>query len=131
MLDVARIVLALGALPAWSGTFELEDVAGPSVVEFRADLTKASSQHLAVITAVGFQTDETILATAREDGADLVLRFKSYANGRLENAYGVAVYKPGDELVRLQRSRAEEARWIWGKLLHNSTGRSGTARLVR
>jgi hypothetical protein len=54
------------------------------------------------LTAQGFQTHEEIRCeVANTDGATIV-RFLSYSDGKVVNRYGVAIYKPGQELLRLR-----------------------------
>lgn len=62
--------------------------------------------------AEGVMTNETMLCTARMQGNSLVIRFRSFADGKIKNQYGVTVHKPGETLFTLTRSpRGLITRW--------------------
>jgi hypothetical protein len=127
------VATALGAVPrtSWVGTYTVEDTDGQHVIDYRIDVVEVGSHLRTTIRANGFQTHETVLATAEEKDHALLLHFRSYAGGKLENAYGVAVYRPGDELLRIQATGSGASRTlhvVWGKLLHDSPAPTETAR---
>jgi hypothetical protein len=53
----------------------------------------------------GFQTDQTIVCDVEPTDDRIVVKFRSYANGKAVNEFGVAEYRPGDPLLTLARSR--------------------------
>ena len=57
----------------------------------------------AEITADGYQTGNTILCTTRIKGSSIELRFLSYPGGKMENDFGVELYKKNDLLMTLTR----------------------------
>ena len=57
----------------------------------------------AEITADGYQTGNTLFCTSRTKGSSIELRFQSYPDGKMENEYGVKLYKKGDVLITLTR----------------------------
>jgi hypothetical protein len=61
----------------------------------------------------GFQTEETLVCTAEQQGPRLTLRFASHAGGALTNIHGVAIYQPGQTLVALERINARTLRTTW------------------
>lgn len=65
----------------------------------------------------GFQrNDEIICSTVWKDNAvDIV--FKSYPGGKIENEYGIAVYKPGERLFSLYpKGKRDGLITVWGRL---------------
>ena len=60
----------------------------------------------AEITADGYQTGNRILCSTRMKGSSLELRFESYPDGKMENEYGVKLYKKGDLLITLTRVKS-------------------------
>ena len=57
----------------------------------------------AEITADGYQTGNTVLCNTRQKGNSLELRFLSYPDGKMENQFGVKLYKKNDLLITLTR----------------------------
>ena len=119
MKTIAFVLLALchgaWALEAWDGTYVWQARYGqskggsPLVLDYRISLAGPQCR----IALDGYQTEETLLCTATADRSTLTLRFASHANGALTNAYGVAVYQPGQALLRLQRLDAKTLRTTW------------------
>jgi hypothetical protein len=58
------------------------------------------------LTALGFQTHEEIRCEVANANGATTVRFVSYSDGKVVNRYGVAVYKPGQELLRLRAGSA-------------------------
>ena len=64
------------------------------------------------LKASGYQTDEVIACTTRPAANGVAVLFKSYGDGRLVNAYGTVIYKPGQELFRItKRGRDVVTAW--------------------
>jgi len=84
-------------------TYEGGETAGgsPIAVRYRLDLGRGSC----LLRAEGFQTDEAIRCVAVPVGGGLAVRFRSFADGSVENMYGVAEYRPGATLLTLRRLR--------------------------
>ncbi|MBE9605153.1 hypothetical protein IAI18_09770 [Acetobacteraceae bacterium H6797] len=76
---------------------------GTGVTDCRIDIT-------------GYQSDEHIRCEVAADATHLWIRFHSYTNGKLVNQYGTAVYRPGQELLRLTRSGNGPLLTEWGAL---------------
>lgn len=102
------LTLSAGAQTAsWDGRYVHEAVLGRTaggtamVIEYEITLRSQAAQ--CQLTISGFQTDETLLCTAKAQGNSLALHFKSHEDGRLVNAHGVAVYTPGALLLTLER----------------------------
>jgi hypothetical protein len=53
----------------------------------------------------GFQTDQTIVCDVEPTDDRIVVKFRSYANGKVVNEFGVAEYRPGEPLLTLARGR--------------------------
>ncbi len=60
----------------------------------------------AEISADGHQTSNTVFCTTRKKGSSLELRFESYPDGKMENDFGVKLYKKGDVLITLTRVKS-------------------------
>ena len=91
----------------WDGRYVFTDHIGhtaggsPMSVEYVVTVTPAVARPC-FIRMEGFQTDEELLCTARENGNKLVLDFKSYADGSVKNIHGVGVYPVGAPLLTLE-----------------------------
>jgi hypothetical protein len=90
----------------WSGRYVYtfgagKNVAGTAmVVTYTLTLTGSSCR----FSAEGYQTDETILCSARPVPTGVDVAFKSYADGKTTDKYGNAVYSPGDPLFSLEKA---------------------------
>lgn len=94
----------------WDGEYVYEGVYGntyggsPVIEEYTVRVGKFSEWGCDISIA-GFQTDETIICEAKAEGNSLTLTFTSYDSGEDVNAYGVKIYKPGQPLLRFERSK--------------------------
>lgn len=111
------LVAALAGTPAgsapdvlggWAGTYEYAADSGRTagssavVVVHTLRLAPAAGRPCR-LTSAGFQTDTTILCDVTGSAQEITVAFRSYGDGRAVNAYGVAVYRPGQPLLRLRR----------------------------
>lgn len=93
---------------AWYGRYVYEfdggrNAAGTGVVvTYTLNLGPSSC----LLSAEGYQTDETIRCAARPNATGLDIQFKSYGDGRVVDLRGNAVYQVGQTLFTLQRSGA-------------------------
>ena len=55
------------------------------------------------LTTQGYQQDTDIRCTATPRGDGLQISFVSFGDGRVENQYGVRLYRPGQPLLLLTR----------------------------
>ena len=130
------MVLAVAMGPAWgadwTGTYAYEGSFGrtaggtgiTALYEIRIGARPGSDCR---ITIDGFQTEETLLCTANDEGSTLTLRFKSHEDGALTNRYGVAVYTPGAPLLALHRMQdgTLETSWLVLQTLDGRTPARG------
>lgn len=90
---------------SWYGTYvHSETIPRPggvtAAIDYRLTLSDAGCR----LDAKGLQTDTDIVCTARMNGNDLQIGFRSYADGVTTNQYGVARYAPGAPLLMLTRT---------------------------
>ena len=106
MAAMAGLVLALPAMaePVPPGHYRYEwdggRTAGGTGIVVTYDLTLGP--RACQLTAHGFQTNEEIRCEAVNTNGATTVRFVSYSDGKVVNRYGVAIYKPGQELLRLR-----------------------------
>lgn len=106
MAAMAGLMLALPALaePAPPGHYRYEweggRTAGGTGIVVTYDLTIGPRS--CQLTARGFQTNEEIRCEVANTNSATIVRFASYSDGKVVNRYGVAIYKPGQELLRLR-----------------------------
>jgi hypothetical protein len=104
-----------GAEPApnWNGVWRYEATlppdAGGSPVTMRYVLTIADAGKTpsATLAIQGFQTDQTLLCDVEIAGSTLVLKFRSFGDGKTLNEFGVEQYRPGARLITLSRESAQ------------------------
>ena len=70
-------------------------------MRYRLTVPPGDQQSTATLTIEGFQTDETLLCEVDRKPASLTVRFRSYPDGGVLNAFGVAIHRPGDRLLTL------------------------------
>lgn len=106
MATVAGLMLAAPAfaqsVPPGHYRYEWEGgrTAGGTGIVVTYDLTLGPRS--CQLTAQGFQTNEQIRCEVANTAQATIVRFVSYGDGKVVNRYGVAVYKPGQELLRLR-----------------------------
>ncbi len=76
----------------------------------------------------GYQTNESLLCTARMDGNTLRIGFRSYQSGAMVTNWGVQVYQPDQRLLSLVRARGGIVT-RWGAIAPD--GARGPARALR
>ncbi|RKK04349.1 hypothetical protein EBE87_12510 [Pseudoroseomonas wenyumeiae] len=113
LAGTAMLALAAPALaqnPAqrpWVGHYRYEweggRTAGGSGMAVTYNLRIGNGPADCALDITGFQSDEHILCEVATNGENLWVRFRSYADGKLANKYGTAVYRPGQDLFRLRR----------------------------
>ena len=96
------------AKQSWSGRYIYEAnygrTAGGTAVTARYTIViDGKAPGKAILTVDGYQSDETLICDTRADANTMTLSFRSYEDGNATNVYGVAVYKPGTALLRLER----------------------------
>lgn len=92
-----------------AGNFKYESSAGATVAQDGTSVTytlSVSTDKCSLI-AVGFQTDEKIRCKAVEEKNATAIKFVSYEDGAVLNAYGVEVYKKDGTLFSLQEQDKE------------------------
>lgn len=97
----------------WRGLYRYESDGGTSaagsgiVVTYELVLAPGASRGDCLLKAEGFQTGEQIICHVAGDAKRLAVNFHRYADGRLVNKYGVALYKPGQTLLSLERQEGK------------------------
>jgi hypothetical protein len=101
----------------WQGHYQYEHVLGEGaggVGQFVSyDLSIAAG--VCTLDRVGLQTDEHLVCALKPAGDAIAIAFKSYADGSVQNALGVAVYQVGDTLFALKK-QAGVIHTHWGAL---------------
>ncbi len=106
------------AQPGWDGTYIYEADLGETgggisaVVEYTLTLAKDKCQ----LTIQGYQADESIVCSQAPQNDRVAIRFRSYADGKVTNAYGTQVYKADETLFSLSRSGGQKLLTQWGAL---------------
>jgi hypothetical protein len=107
---------ALAVPPDWIGTYVYSDPAGRTAggsgpaafVDYRLTV----EAQVCRLVVQGLQTTEDIKCEATVDGDKLNVRFVSYSDGKVENAYGVKLYQ-GDELLFSLTNGPQGLTTIW------------------
>ena len=79
---------------------EREDTPLEGVHRLDAALTVSPSGSCK-ISEDGYQLEERIICSISKNGNGINILFKSFADGKVENEYGVVVYKPNERLFSL------------------------------
>jgi hypothetical protein len=74
-------------------------------MQYRLVVDDGKAGGSAQLTVQGFQTDQTIVCDVEPTDDRIVVKFRSYANGKVVNEFGVAEYRPGEPLLTLARGR--------------------------
>jgi hypothetical protein len=96
---------------SWAGQWEYTappaNSAGgsPISMQYRLVVDDEKAGGSAQLKMQGFQTDQTIVCDIEPTDDRLVLKFRSYANGKAVNEFGVAEYRLGEPLLTLARGR--------------------------
>lgn len=108
-----------------SGNFKYESSTGATVAQESTSVTYSLSvtADKCSLVAVGFQTDEKIRCKAVEEKNATAIKFVSYEDGAVLNAYGVEIYKKDSTLFSLQ---AQDKKLIthWGTLTPDGVKKS-------
>lgn len=112
--------ISLGACAqteSWNGTYEYEALLGENAAEDQVIIEYSFflSENKCQVTSQGYQTDEKILCYTEEKSNQLDVKFKSFADGAVENVYGVQIYPPKSTLFKLVRSDGKITT-TWGTL---------------
>lgn len=87
----------------WNGTYFCELEFGSTVpeqaviVEHELELSK----NACTLIVTGYQASENIVCEAQVSGNTAAIKFVSYENGSLKNAYDVQIYNAGETLFEL------------------------------
>lgn len=92
------------SLAAWYGMYEYQGTGGHTVggspIWLDAVLTISPSGSCK-ISEDGYQIEKRIICTVSKNGNGVDILFKSFADGKTENVYGIVVYKPNERLFSL------------------------------
>jgi hypothetical protein len=121
---------------SWAGLWEYnappaESAGGsPISMQYRLVVDDAKQGGTAQLSIRGFQTDQTILCDVERTNDRIVVKFRSFANGKIVNEYGIAEYREGQPLLTLARSRDQQGQGSvtteWQRLLEPREGGSRT-----
>ncbi len=96
---------------SWAGQWEYTappaNSAGgsPISMQYRLAIDDGKPGGSAQLKIQGFQTDRTIVCDLEPANDRIVVKFRSYADGKVVNEFGVAEYRPGEPLLTLARGR--------------------------
>ena len=132
VLTVLGCMLATSAWAGtfgWSGVYQWEEDGGPranglhSTVTYTLTVEPRDGALMAVLGATGFQTCESMLCEAVGDEDSLTVFFRSYADGKMGNSYGVKIHDAGEWLFTLKRAgqgSQDALLTYWGSLGKNT-----------
>lgn len=106
------VACAKESVIVWDGEYQYEVNLGktasqtPVIVDYVLILHK---NDVCQLNIQGYQVDKHIICGTIEEGHDMYITFKSYADGSLVNPYGFAVYKPNEKLFSLSKKNGELA----------------------
>ncbi|HRH76781.1 MAG TPA: DUF5991 domain-containing protein [Cellvibrionaceae bacterium] len=108
-----------------SGNYKYESSAGATVAQESTSVTYTLTiaPDKCSLVAVGFQADEKIRCKAVEEKNATAIKFVSYDDGAVLNAYGVEIYKKESTLFSLQE---QDKKLItrWGSLTPDGVKKS-------
>jgi len=99
---------------SWQGQYVYEADSGETVGGDSAAVTYSLRLDAGkcLLEAKGYQTDETIICEHVTAGEKVLVKFVSYADGALTNAYGVEIYHPTELLFSLEaHEKTLETEW--------------------
>lgn len=102
------------SLSFWNGAYKNfssgGETAGGSkiLMSLMLRVEKAGSKNNCEFEMSGFQTYRSLLCSVVPSNNQLIVRFKSYEDGKLVNNNGIAEYKVGEVLFTLDKSQASD-----------------------
>jgi len=124
MTVVRYFVLAIGlmvsactaneAVGPWDGDYQFAGLGGetgggsPIMMEITLNIKKSGSDKSCKLHIQGFQKDETIFCSTIDSDNKLEIRFKTYDDGRILNAYDVERYKVSEILFSLEKAEGKD-----------------------
>lgn len=118
IIPLLSLIAACQATENWTGDYLYEAEFGenyaktPVIVDYELVIDATKCQ----FDIVGYQVNESILCTSKQEGDDLTIKFQSYSNGKVRNIYGVQRYKIGSTLFSL-KMEGHELITTWQALL--------------
>jgi hypothetical protein len=111
---------ASNVVTEWQGTYVYHGNGGktvggsPVLLDIALTITRSGDCRL---TREGFQRDDELICFISKNNKGIDVLFKSYPDGKIENEYGVTVYKLGVRLFSLFPGiKKGELTTEWGKL---------------
>lgn len=124
MTMVRYFVLAVGLMIAactanetvgpWDGEYQFAGLGGktgggsPIMMEIILTINKSGSNEYCKLHMQGFQKDEIIFCLLTGSDNKLEVKFKTYGDGRVLNAYDVERYKVGEVLFVLEKAEGKD-----------------------
>jgi Family of unknown function (DUF5991) len=111
---MASACMANDPVSPWLGEYQFEGHGGntaggsPIMMEITLTISKPGSNDSCKLHMQGFQKDETIFCTTTGTDSKLDVRFKTYDDGRIVNAYDVARYKVSEVLFSLEKTDGKD-----------------------
>ena len=117
LISAFWIISACAENASWNGTYVYEATLGDTVGGDSAVVTYTVTiaPNKCELSIEGFQTSDSLICKAKDMDNKLSVNFQSYADGSIKNKYGVAIYKVGDLLFQLNRTK--DLITTWGALL--------------
>lgn len=111
----------------WNGNYFCELEFGSTVPDQAVIVEHelALSENTCSLTVIGYQVSENIICDAQVSGDTVTIKFVSYENGSLTNAYDVQIYDAGETLFELTGSPADPiTRWkgMWSEDVPTEAG---------
>jgi hypothetical protein len=125
----------VSALRVWAGTYVYQLAGGATAggvvvpATYRLTVKPEGPGPSATLEQTGNQVDRLVLCDADATASRLVVRFRSFADGRVVNAYGVAEFAAGETLFALQGvagARRPQLKTSWKALRPDGAAASGT-----
>jgi hypothetical protein len=119
----------------WAGLYATDDSGADefsdevTIIAYQIRILEGANE--GKIDIVGFEINETLLATTRHEGNELVLLFKAFENSNAKSKFDRSPYRPGQELLRLRKYKTPDRFNVkWVKLQPSSKVKSSDLRLL-
>ena len=100
----------------WQGRYEYQDNFSDGIQPILTKITLVvrDDQECRLVWN-GYQKNEEIVCATRTERGSMEIRFVSFADGDIENEFGVVQYRKGEVMFTLKRMRDQRLVTTWGE----------------